>query len=204
MISVPESPLLVLASVSPRRSALLRQIGVPHRVVPSTIEEARLEHEPVRRCVQRLAEHKALEVYARLHDNSLVVLGADTEVVIDDAMLGKPRDRRDGIEMLARLSGREHEVFSAVALAQRGTVNSSLCRSTVRFRILAAAECEAYWDSAEPCDKAGGYAIQGLGAVFVERLQGSYSAVMGLPLFETAALLSAAGVALWQLNEAGP
>jgi len=196
--------LLILASVSPRRSALLRQIGVPHKVVPSQIEERRLEGETVDQCVRRLAEDKALQVCALLNDDTLPVLGADTAVVIDDVMLGKPRDRRDGIEMLARLSAREHQVISAVALAQRGTLNSSLCRSAVRFRTLAPSECEAYWDSGEPCDKAGGYAIQGLGAVFVERLQGSYSAVMGLPLFETAALLNAAGVPLWQSSEVDP
>jgi septum formation protein len=198
---VPEAPLLILASSSPRRSALLRQIGVPHQVVPSQIEERRLEGESIEQCVRRLAEHKALQVRSRLQDSALPVLGADTAVVIDDVMLGKPRGRRDALEMLARLSGREHQVFSAVALAQRATLSSSLCRSAVRLRILAAAECEAYWDSGEPCDKAGAYAIQGLGAVFVERLSGSYSAVMGLPLFETATLLAAAGVPLWQASE---
>lgn len=196
--------MLILASSSPRRSALLRQIGVPHQVVPSQIEERRLEGESIEQCVRRLAEHKALQVRSRLPDSPLPVLGADTAVVIDDVMLGKPRGRRDALEMLARLSGREHQVFSAVALAQRATLSSSLCRSAVRLRILAAAECEAYWDSGEPCDKAGAYAIQGLGAVFIERLSGSYSAVMGLPLFETATLLAAAGVPLWQASEVRP
>jgi septum formation protein len=191
---LPPPPLLILASASPRRSALLSQIGVPHRVVPSQIEERRIEGESIDQCVRRLAEHKALQVCARLTGSALPVLGADTAVVIDDAMLGKPRDRGEALEMLARLSGREHEVVSAVALAQRGTLNSRLCRSVVRFRPLAAEESEAYWDSGEPRDKAGGYAIQGLGAVFIETLRGSYSGVMGLPLFETAALLKAAGV----------
>jgi septum formation protein len=192
--------VLILASASPRRSALLTQIGVPHSVVPAQIEERRLAGEPIDQCVRRLAEHKALHVCARLQDRALAVLGADTAVVIDDVMLGKPRDRRDGIHMLTRLSGRAHEVISAVALARHGRVSSSVSRSTVRFRTLSPAECEAYWLSGEPCDKAGGYAIQGLGAVFIENLEGSYSAVMGLPLFETAALLAAAGVPLWQLN----
>lgn len=154
--------------------------------------------EPVDRCVQRLAEQKALQVCGRLRGPGLPVLGADTAVVIDDAMLGKPRDRRDGLEMLARLSGREHEVICAVALAQRGTLASRLSRSIVRFRPLSPQECEAYWDSGEPLDKAGGYAIQGRAAVFIESLRGSYSGVMGLPLFETAALLRAAGVPVWQ------
>jgi septum formation protein len=204
-MAIPErsAPLLILASASPRRSALLTQIGVPHRVVPSLFEEHRLDGEPVERCVQRLAEQKALEVLARFTHNTLPVLGADTAVIVDDAMLGKPRERSEGLDMLARLSGREHVVLSAVALARPGALTATLCRSLVRFRALSRAECEAYWDSGEPHDKAGGYAIQGLGALFIQRLLGSYSAVMGLPLFETAALLKAAnlaphGSALWQ------
>jgi septum formation protein len=198
---VPATPLLILASASPRRSALLQQIGVPHSVVPSRIDERRAEGETIEQCVRRLAEHKALEVDARLVGNDLPVLGADTAVVIDGMMLGKPRDRADGLQMLARLSGREHEVLSCVALAQAGVVSSSLSRSAVRLRTLSVRECAAYWDSGEPRDKAGGYAIQGLGAVFIEHLRGSYSGVKGLPLFETAALLTAAGVPLWQACE---
>jgi septum formation protein len=126
------------------------------------------------------------------------VLGADTTVVIDERMLGKPRDRDDALSMLERLSGREHTVLSAVALVYAGTVRAALSRSQVRFRGLARAECEAYWDSGEPRDKAGGYAIQGRGAVFIESLLGSYSGVMGLPLFETARLLTDAGLPAWQ------
>jgi septum formation protein len=191
------SPVLILASASPRRSQLLSQIGVPHRVVPSHSDEQRLAGESVEGCVRRLAEQKALQVCA-LTGTALPVLGADTVVIIDNAMLGKPRARAEGLDMLAQLSGREHQVLSAVALAHGGTVSSSLSRSLVRLRSLGRQECEAYWDSGEPCDKAGGYAIQGRGAVFVEMLHGSYSGVMGLPLFETAALLRAAGVGLWQ------
>jgi septum formation protein len=189
--------VLILASASPRRSALLLQIGVPHRIVPSQLEEQRREGESIERCVVRLAEEKALQVSGQ-QTGSLPVLGADTAVVVDGQMLGKPHDRYEGLDMLARLSGREHQVISAVALAQRGELSTRLCRSVVRFRALSRTECEAYWDSGEPRDKAGGYAIQGRGAVFVEALQGSYSAVVGLPLFETAALLAAAGVPLWQ------
>ena len=126
------------------------------------------------------------------------VLGADTAVVVDGRACSASRAiARDALEMLARLSGRTHEVLSAVALAQRGGVRSALSRSEVRFRALQRAECEAYWDSGEPRDKAGAYAIQGLGAVFVEALHGSYSGVMGLPLFETAQLLTRRGVPLW-------
>jgi septum formation protein len=196
---VPEPiPLLILASASPRRSALLTQIGVFHRVVAPDVEESRLDAEPIESCVRRLAEQKALRVYAQLRNPEVPVLGADTAVVLDGDMFGKPRDREHALSMLARLSSREHEVISAVALARTGSVSSKLSRSVVRFRALLPAECEAYWDSGEPCDKAGAYAVQGRGAVFVQALRGSYSGVMGLPLFETAALLTAAGVPMWQ------
>jgi septum formation protein len=188
----------MLASASPRRSALLTQIGVLHRVVPPDVEESRLDAEPVEQCVRRLAEQKALQVCARLRNPEVPVLGADTAVVLDGDMFGKPRDREQALSMLAQLSAREHEVISAVALARAGAVSSKLSRSVVRFRTLLPAECEAYWDSGEPRDKAGAYAVQGRGAVFVQALRGSYSGVMGLPLFETAALLTAAGVPMWQ------
>ncbi|HEY3809605.1 MAG TPA: Maf family protein [Steroidobacteraceae bacterium] len=190
--------LLILASASPRRSALLTQIGVFHRVVPPDLEESRLDAEPVEQCVRRLAEQKALRVHARLLNPEVPVLGADTAVVLDGDMLGKPRDREHALAMLARLSAREHEVISAVALARSGAVSSRLSRSVVCFRTLLPAECEAYWDSGEPHDKAGAYAVQGRGAVFVQALRGSYSGVVGLPLFETAALLAATGVPMWQ------
>jgi septum formation protein len=126
------------------------------------------------------------------------VLAADTTVVLDNIIYGKPRDRDDGIAMLGRLSGRTHEVLTAVALAQSSDVILRLSVSTVCFRGLTPQECAAYWDTGEPRDKAGGYAIQGAAAVFVESLSGSYSGVMGLPLFETAELLRAAGVAYWR------
>jgi septum formation protein len=187
--------VLILASASPRRSELLRQIGVPHRCVPAALNECRLHGESAEQCVRRLAEQKALAVRPQLGD-SLPILGADTAVFIDGEMLGKPADRLAALAMLERLSGRTHEVLSAVALAGPHGVRSALSRSQVRFRPLSAAECAAYWDSGEPRDKAGGYAIQGLGAVFVEELRGSYSGVMGLPLFETAALLRDAGIPL--------
>jgi len=195
--------MLVLASESVRRSALLTQIGTPHRVIPAHIDERRHEGEPIEQCVRRLAVQKALQVSAMLQaagtlDQRQAVLGADTTVVLDQYMLEKPRDRQHGLAMLARLSGREHEVLSAVALAYGGTLQTALSRSLVRLRSLSREECEAYWDSGEPHDKAGGYAIQGRGAVFVESLHGSYSGVMGLPLFETAGLLATAGLPVWQ------
>jgi septum formation protein len=192
---------IVLASASARRSALLTQLQVPHRVWPAQIEEARLAAEAIEQCVQRLAQHKAQAVWDALQAGAagaalagLPVLGADTIVVVGDQMLGKPRDRDDALRMLGLLSGREHQVVSAVAVRTAAGSRVLLSRSGVRFRPLERAECEAYWDSGEPLDKAGGYAVQGLGAIFVQRLHGSYSGVMGLPLFETAALLAQAGV----------
>src|SRR5262249_9385062 len=145
--------------------------------------------------VTRLAREKALAV--RRSGQLLPVLAADTTVVLDGVIFGKPRDRADAIGMLGQLSGRTHEVFTAVALAHAHAVKERLSASSVRFRRLASEECAAYWETGEPRDKAGGYAIQGLGAVFIESLQGSYSAVMGLPLFETAELLREAGIPWW-------
>jgi len=195
-VAAEDASLLVLASASPRRSALLTQIGVRHRVVPARLEEQRRGGEPIADCVRRLAVEKARQVHALYPERP--VLAADTAVVVDDLMLGKPRDRAEALGMLARLSAREHEVISAVALVYAGRTSSKLSHSRVRFRRLGRAECEAYWASGEPADKAGAYAIQGLGAVFIEALQGSYSGVMGLPLFETGLLLAAAGVPVWQ------
>jgi septum formation protein len=189
---------LILASASPRRTQLLAQIGVSHDVMPAQLPERRDPGEAIAACVQRLAESKARQVFERLHATEPVrVLGADTVVALDGQMFGKPRDEREGLEMLASLSGHTHEVLSAVALADAGGVRSALSVSQVRLRRIAPAEAAQYWASGEPCDKAGAYAIQGFGATFVEALRGSYSGVMGLPLFETALLLRQAGVALW-------
>jgi septum formation protein len=187
------APEVVLASASPRRSVLLRQIGVVHRVVPADIDESRRPRESARDCVQRLALAKAQDVQV---GPEAVVLGADTAVVLGEEMLGKPRDRADALAMLARLSGRSHRVLSAVAVVAGADTAVALSVSEVRFRALTEAECAAYWDSGEPRDKAGAYAIQGWGAVFIAELRGSYSGVMGLPLFETAQLLRAAGVTI--------
>lgn len=186
------TPVLCLASASPRRRQLLEQLGVAHRVRSADIDESPLAHEQPRDYVVRIAVAKAQAV--RQADAALPVLGADTTVVVDGVMFGKPAGREAGLTMLAALSGRVHEVLSAVALADARGVALALSISSVRFRELTQAECRAYWDSGEPHDKAGAYAIQGLAAAFIESLQGSYSGVMGLPLFETAALLRAAGV----------
>jgi septum formation protein len=194
--SPSRSPLVCLASVSPRRRELLAQIGVPHTVVGADIDESVRSGEAPRDYVLRMARQKALTVRER--GESLPVLAADTTVVLDNIIYGKPRDRDDGLAMLGRLSGRTHEVLTAVALAHLSEVTLRLSVSTVRFRELSLEERAAYWDTGEPRDKAGGYAIQGAAAVFIDSLSGSYSGVMGLPLFETGELLRAVGVPYWE------
>ena len=189
----PARPLVTLASVSPRRRELLAQIGVAHQVSAADIDERVLPGEAPGDYVVRLACAKARAVQGR--GAALPVLAADTTVVIDGSILGKPRDREEASAMLARLSGRTHQVLTAVALATPAGSAFRLSTSEVRMRTVTAAECAAYWESGEPHDKAGGYAIQGRGALFVESLRGSYSGVMGLPLFETGQLLAAAGLA---------
>jgi len=189
-------PHLYLASNSPRRVELLRQIGVNFRVIAATIDESAVAGETPEAHVTRLALEKARAGHATLQgEHRRPVLGADTMVVAGDSVMGKPRDREDAIRMLQALSGRTHRVLSAVALVEAAEA-SRLSVSHVTFRTLTRAECEAYWGTGEPEDKAGAYAIQGLAAMFVSRLEGSYSGVMGLPLYETAELLAAAGVRL--------
>lgn len=189
------APVLRLASVSPRRGELLAQIGVPHVVTGAHIDESARPGEIPRAYVQRMAHTKAQAVWER--DPSLPVLAADTTVVLENVIFGKPRDRDAALRMLDTLSGRTHEVLTAVALATLSGVTLRLSESRVTFREISTAECAAYWETGEPRDKAGAYAVQGLAAVFIESLTGSYSGVMGLPLFETAQLLEAAGVPLW-------
>jgi septum formation protein len=189
------APLLCLASMSPRRRELLAQIGVPHVVRAAHIDEAVQPAESAADYVVRMARAKALAVHER---GKLPVLAADTIVVVDGLICGKPADEAQALTMLQRLSGRSHQVLTAVALATDVGVAFRLSASEVRFRRLSLEECSAYWRTGEPRDKAGGYALQGRGAVFVEHLRGSYSAVVGLPLFETAQLLAAAGIACWQ------
>lgn len=186
---------LVLASASPRRRELLDQIGVEHRVAPVDLDESRGASEAPPEYVVRLAREKAEAGWQRLPDREReVVLAADTAVVLGDDILGKPRDRADGLAMLLQLSGRTHQVLTAVALRDAGGMASQLSESLVTFRPISRDEAEQYWATGEPRDKAGAYAIQGRAAVFIERIEGSYSGVMGLPLFETALLLGAAGL----------
>ncbi len=194
---------VTLASASPRRQELLRQIGVPFQVVNHQVPETLRDHESAEQFVTRLAREKARDVVRRQPaDASPVVLGADTVVVCDDRILGKPVDGEHALQMLSLLSAREHHVLSAVAVVSRDHCREALSATKVEFRRLDPAELEAYWQSGEPRDKAGAYAIQGRAAVFVRNLQGSYSGVMGLPLYETAELLEAFDVPCWQLPEA--
>ena len=188
-------PVLCLASMSPRRRELLTQVGVPHTVVAAHVDEGLLPAEAPADYVARLARLKATTV--RQRGEVLPVLAADTTVVLEGSIYGKPADRAEGLAMLAALAGRTHQVLTAVALATERGVALRVNSSAVRFRNIGRAEIEAYWETGEPCDKAGGYAIQGYGAVFVAQLSGSYSGVMGLPLFETAELLRDAGIRYW-------
>jgi septum formation protein len=196
----PAVPALCLASASPRRRELLAQIGVAYALARPDIDESVLFGESAADYVVRVARAKAHSVYAR--DAAVPVLAADTIVAIDGRICGKPASAAEGIAMLLQLSGRTHRVLTAVALAAAGTIEHRLSASKVRFRALSRAECLAYWCSGEPRDKAGGYAVQGRGAVFIEHLSGSYSGVMGLPLFETAQLLAAAGIRIWPQDNA--
>lgn len=191
-------PALYLASASPRRRELLTQIGVSYAVLDVAVEERVHSGESPVDYVQRVALAKARAGVAGLGGGATrPVLGADTEVVIDATVLGKPADRAQGMAMLARLSGREHEVLTAIALVAGTQVLTRLVRTQVSFRELNEAECAAYWQSGEPVGKAGGYAIQGRGALFVRSLTGSYSGVMGLPLYETGELLRQLGIDFW-------
>ncbi len=185
-----------LASASPRRSELLRQIGVRFVVRAAAIPEDRLAAETPENYVLRLAAAKAEAVWAA-DPGTAPVLGADTAVVLDEEILGKPESGAEAAQMLERLSGRSHRVLTAVAVRHGGGLETRLSESEVRFRATTAEERLAYCATGEPFDKAGGYGIQGHAAVFIEELKGSYSGVAGLPLFETAALLGRCGVDYW-------
>jgi len=193
---------IYLASSSPRRRELLDQIGVPYRVLAADVSEARLGAETGDAYVERLAAAKADRVWARVATaEPAPVLAADTAVIVDGEILGKPDNLAAALEMLQRLSGRIHTVVTAVAVRWQQDLAATVAASEVRFRATTAAEREAYCRSDEPFDKAGAYAIQGRGAVFIEHLAGSYSTVMGLPLLETARLLGRFRLPAW-LHEA--
>lgn len=187
-----QPPQIILASASPRRRELLDQIGVRYSVSPVDIDETPGQDEPPERYVYRVASEKAAK--AKQGDKSgFPVLAADTAVVLDDTIMGKPATMADAVSMLTQLSGRTHQVYSAVSLW--GEEHWQVLNVTdVVFRELSGDEIINYWKTGEPQDKAGAYALQGLGALFVQKLSGSYSGVVGLPLFETAGLLAMAGI----------
>jgi len=188
--------MLHLASQSPRRRELLARLGVPFGVIEVDVPEERAPGEPPEDYVRRVAREKAgAGLLAMVAVPGAVVLGADTEVVLDDRVFGKPRDAADAAEMLESLSGRSHDVISAVSLVSAGREAQALCRSRVTFAELDAAAIAAYVASGEPMGRAGAYAIQGGAERFVARLEGSYSGVMGLPLHETDVLLRQFGIA---------
>ncbi|SDN35142.1 septum formation protein [Pseudomonas arsenicoxydans] len=190
---------LYLASGSPRRRELLTQIGVPFSVISADIDETPFKHESPSAYVERLARGKAEAARGTVvSDEEFCVLGADTAVVLNGKILGKPVDEADACAMLMLLAGQEHEVLTAIAVLDGERCESRVVRSLVRFRDISREEAAAYWASGEPRDKAGGYGIQGLGAVFVAGLNGSYSAVVGLPLCETCELLGHFGIPCWQ------
>ena len=190
---------IYLASGSPRRRELLQQIGVSFRVIGADLDETAGQGEPALAYVSRLAEAKATVGWECGRDSGdAPVLAADTAVVLDGRILGKPAGMNEAIAMLLQLSGRTHEVLTAIALRTAGGLQVRVSHSAVTFRSIESGEARRYWETGEPADKAGAYAIQGYAAIFISDLKGSYSGVMGLPLFETAALLKAAGVTCWQ------
>ena len=190
-------PLIWLASASPRRSALLKQIGIAHEVRPVDLDESANAGESPADYVMRLARAKAQALWSRLtREQRLPVLGSDTTVALGNDVLGKPQDREDGLRMLRALSGRTHQVYTAVALQHARGCEVRLSVSDVTMKTLSEDEIAAYWETGEPADKAGAYGIQGQAALFIERIAGSYSGIVGLPLYETGELLRMIGITL--------
>ncbi len=189
--------MICLGSASPRRAELLTRIGVSYVVHTADLDETPKPGEAAEVYVLRMALEKAAAVLGE--NPGLPVLAADTAVVVDGEILGKPRDQVDGLAMLARLSGRAHHVLTSVALLEPGAEGRCASRLSVNkvvFRCTSEAERLAYWHTGEPVDKAGAYGVQGYAAIFIKRLEGSFSGVMGLPLFETAELLREFGINL--------
>ncbi len=183
-------PPVVLASASPRRRELLRLVGIEHTVIPADIDEARPPGEAPAVYAERLAREKA----GAIDREDAVVIGSDTIVVVDGDVLGKPRDREQAVAMLRRLSGRAHVVMTGVAVAWRGRMSSGVEEVGVTFRALSDDEIRRYVETGEPMDKAGAYGIQGFGATIVDRVDGDYFAVMGLPLNRLVRLCRALGL----------
>jgi septum formation protein len=199
-LNEPVALPVVLASASPRRADLLRQIGIAFevRLPAEPVDETPLPGEAPDAYVTRLAAAKA---HAVAHvAPGRVVLAADTTVVLDGRIVGKPGDRAEAVAMLLELAGRDHEVLTGVAVCSGDRERTLLARARVQFRPIERAEAEAYWATGEAADKAGGYGIQGIGAIFAETLQGSYGTVVGLPLAETERLLRDFGVDTWAMR----
>ena len=187
---------IILASASPRRQELLDQINVTYKVYPVDIDETPRANESPLAYVQRLAAEKSAACKARLSPK-IPILAADTAVVLGEMIMGKPKDQADALAMLMLLSGKTHQVYTAISVRGREH-GQSVSVTEVTFRLLKEQEILAYWYSGEPLDKAGSYAIQGMGALFVQAIKGSFSGVVGLPLFETAELLSNQGVTVFK------
>jgi len=194
--NLPAVPQLLLASSSPRRQALLNQLGVQFELIENAYQECHQPGESARCYVKRNALAKANAAFSQLPQKprSVVVLAADTVVALDQHILEKPQHQMDADRMLSMLAGQTHQVLSAVAMVSDQKQKVVLQQSQVTMREISAVERKAYWLSGELQDKAGGYAIQGLGAIFVTHLAGSYSGVMGLPIYETVELLAEFGI----------
>jgi septum formation protein len=199
LLAMDNSHPIILASASPRRAELLTQIGVTYQVVAADIDETPVVGEPATDYVQRMAREKVTAVAALFPDR--IVLAADTSVIVDGEIWGKPLSRQHAKVMLAALSDRNHQVMTAVAVYHRHCLEFQLSVTDVAFAALTTAEIDAYIDSGDADDKAGAYGIQGSAGCFVRHLSGSYSGVMGLPLYETAVLLEKIGMTLELGNE---
>ena len=187
------SSKLFLASSSPRRKELFEQIGIVFEIVIAPVEEVALPNESPKSFAIRMAVEKAMAGYDKLSGEDIFVVGGDTIVILEDKVFGKPKHQQDAIKMLTLLSGKTHRVISAVAIVHKGVVLFDTSETKVTFKTLTPIEIMTYWQTSEPKGKAGAYAIQGLGASFIKNIEGSYSGVMGLPLFELSALLSKVG-----------
>lgn len=188
---------LVLASQSPRRKELLATLGVQFEVASADIDESVIASESAANYVQRLAKEKAQVIYDRLAQPNTAVLGSDTSVIYEGRILGKPENELDFSSMMRLLSGQTHQVMTSVAVISANKISCEVITSDVVFKPLTESMIEKYWLTGEPKDKAGGYGIQGFGSLFVDKIHGSYSAVVGLPLAETASMLLAHNISLW-------
>jgi len=188
---------IILASASPRRAELLNQVGITYDIQSVDIDESVKPNESAEDLVQRLAIEKSQAVTTA----DKPVLGSDTLGLINDHILVKPTDLEHSIKMLSVMSGNWHEILSAVAISYNGNTHVKLNRNRVLFREISQDEMIRYWKTGEPQDKAGSYAVQGIAAMFIQRIEGSYSGIMGLPLFETMQLLNDLGISNLETNE---